>query len=313
MSLEPVARPETVPVAIRLLDTMGELVETERIQQQVWGLADRDVVPAAQLRAVAHAGGHVSAAFLGDEMAGFAYGFVAAPHGEGMTGIGLHSHMVAVRPTHRGRGVGLALKWAQRQWCLDRGLSWVTWTFDPLQAKNANLNLRHLGAICNEYIVDFYGRMPGHLGGGQESDRLLALWLLDSPQVVRAAEAHARGGQSAPSPDTSDEATWLFRQADVVAHRDENAELFAATVATSVRTRLAAGRGRRSAGQPTTVRIPVPTDVTSLLANDPALAQHWRVAVRAAMTEALSHGMSVSGFKSQAYILRRDAKAQSKL
>lgn len=146
-----------------------------------------EIVPGAQLRAAEHAGGLVAGAFEQGVMIGFVYGFLAAPTGRGMKGLGMHSHMLAVRHSGRGTGVGKALKWFQRDWCLARGIEWVCWTFDPLQAKNARLNMFHLGAVSNEYLPDFYGPMTGPLGGNQETDRLLALWQLSDPNVAEIA------------------------------------------------------------------------------------------------------------------------------
>ena len=119
--------------------TQEDLAEIERIQREIWG--PDDVVPPPHLRAVEHSGGQLAAAYSDGRMIGFSYGFLAAAHGRGMQGYGLHSHMVAVRSAGRGLGVGQALKWHQRTWALEHGLSWVSWTFDPLQARNARLNL----------------------------------------------------------------------------------------------------------------------------------------------------------------------------
>jgi predicted GNAT superfamily acetyltransferase len=171
---------------VRDIVAIDEMRATESVQRDVWGLADVDIVPAAQLKAAVHAGGQLAGAFENGTMIGFAYGMVARPHGAGMESIGLHSHMVAVKEQGRQRGVGRALKWFQRRWCLERGMPWITWTFDPLQSRNANLNFQHLGVVSHEYLVDFYGVMAGPLGG-TASDRLVALWLLDSEPVKRRA------------------------------------------------------------------------------------------------------------------------------
>ncbi len=187
-------------LVLRDLISHADLREVERIQRDVWGLDDIEIVPSSQIRAALHAGGQAGGAFIGDALVGFSYGFLASPHGRLMEGPGLHSHMAAVRPEARGRGVGQALKWQQRDWCLKRDLAWITWTFDPLQARNANLNLRHLGAICVDYLVDFYGPMGGPLGGAR-SDRFLALWVLTAPSVVAIANGGA-GGRPTPGAAT---------------------------------------------------------------------------------------------------------------
>ncbi len=95
----------------------------------------------------------------------------------------LHSHMLAVSPSHRNRGLGAQLKWEQRREALSRGICHMEWTFDPLQIKNAFLNIHRLGAISREYRVNFYGVSSSRLQGGLPTDRLLAEWELDTPRV----------------------------------------------------------------------------------------------------------------------------------
>jgi chorismate synthase len=158
------------------------------LQREVWGLSDLEVTSAIQLIATVHAGGLLLVAEApGEGIVGFSYGFAGwsdgVPH--------LHSDMLAVRPSWRGKGLGLRLKWAQRDAALARGMRLVTWTFDPMRAKNARLNLRRLGAIAREYLPDFYGRTTSKLHHGLATDRLLARWELDEPRVERLAAHHA--------------------------------------------------------------------------------------------------------------------------
>jgi predicted GNAT superfamily acetyltransferase len=91
--------------------------------------------------------------------------------------------MLAVRPSHRNRGLGMQLKWEQRREALSRGIRHMEWTFDPLEIKNAFINIHRLGAISREYRVNFYGVSSSRLQGGLPTDRLLAEWVLDSPRV----------------------------------------------------------------------------------------------------------------------------------
>jgi chorismate synthase len=176
-----------VDVQIHPLVTMDALRACEDLQRQVWGFPDIEVVPAAQMRAALHAGALVAGAFVGRELVGFLYGFPAFPHEEGLRPSGLHSHMMAVVPEARGLGVGRRLKWFQRRWCLERGIDWVTWTFDPLQSGNARLNVEHLGVVVHEYHVDFYGVLGGPLSGESPTDRFVALWRLASARVAGRA------------------------------------------------------------------------------------------------------------------------------
>jgi len=172
----------------------GDYDTCVRLQREVWGLSDLEITSAIQLIATVHAGGLLLVAeAVAEGIVGFSYGFAA--WSEGMAH--LHSDMLAVLPAWRGRGVGLRLKWAQREAVLARGLGLVSWTFDPMRATNARLNLRHLGAIARELLPDFYGRTSSALHHGLATDRLLARWELASPRVKRLA-----AGRSAAEPRT---------------------------------------------------------------------------------------------------------------
>jgi chorismate synthase len=154
------------------------------LQREVWGLSDLEITSAIQLIATVHAGGVLLVAEApGAGVVGFSYGFAGFASGAPL----LHSDMLAVRPGWRGKGLGLRLKWAQRETALALGLRLVTWTFDPMRSKNARLNLRQLGAIAREHLPDFYGRTSSALHHGLATDRLLARWELDSPRVKRLA------------------------------------------------------------------------------------------------------------------------------
>jgi len=169
---------------IREATSHQELDEVTRIQREVWNVADIDIAGRIQLRASQHAGGSVLIAEDKDgAIAGFAYAFPAWEHGEAFW----HSDMLAVRPAFRGGKVGQALKWAQRDAALGKGIRRITWTFDPMQAGNAHLNLELLGATAREYLSDFYGVTSSDLHHGLPTDRLLASWDLESPRVVTLA------------------------------------------------------------------------------------------------------------------------------
>ncbi|HEY2945664.1 MAG TPA: GNAT family N-acetyltransferase, partial [Vicinamibacteria bacterium] len=159
-----------------------------------------------QLVASQHAGGSVLLAETRDGRGvGFAYAFPAlrggVPH--------LHSDMLAVLPEYRRRGLGARLKWAQREDALLRSLPLITWTFDPLQARNANLNLRRLGARATEFLEDFYGFTSSSLHHGLPTDRLMVRWELQAPHVVELAAASAPPGTvAAPSLPRINDVKW---------------------------------------------------------------------------------------------------------
>lgn len=155
------------------------------LQASVWA-APSTIVGVPQLIAAAHAGGTVLVACdaaHGDRAVGFCYGFVGldatsstSADTEAWGEPILWSHMLAVLADYRGRGVGRRLKLAQADLARRRGLSRVLWTFDPLEAGNARLNLAVLGAIAARYSVNRYGPMDDVLNAGLETDRLIADW-----------------------------------------------------------------------------------------------------------------------------------------
>jgi predicted GNAT superfamily acetyltransferase len=158
---------------IREIRGRDELHAVEVLQQEVWQCNDLEVVPALHMMAARAVGAILLGAFDGAELVGFAYGF---PGFEGEHRI-IHSDMLAVRETYRDRGVGRALKLAQRETALARGIERITWTFDPLQTRNAFLNFEKLGVTADRYLRDFYGETssPLHAGG---TDRLWVTWHL---------------------------------------------------------------------------------------------------------------------------------------
>jgi chorismate synthase len=176
------------------------------LQRAVWGLEDIEITSAIQLIATTHAGGMLHVAETGGGQAvGFAYAFPAlrggVPH--------LHSDMVAVLPEYQQRGVGLRLKWAQRDEALSRGLGLMTWTFDPLQARNANLNLRRLGATATEFLENLYGVTTASLHHGLPTDRLLVRWELGAPRVQElSAQGEPPRAVPAPASPRVNEVKW---------------------------------------------------------------------------------------------------------
>lgn len=181
----------TQEIIIRELEGVAELTRSERFQIEVWGEDERpdnaDIMLALQ-----HEGALVAGAFAGDEMLGFIFGFPTATAGL------QHSHRLAVSPQARGLGLGARMKWFQRDWCLARGITRVRWTYDPLRAINAGLNISVLGATARDYLIDYYGAMPG-INAGLPSDRVMAVWDLAAPQVVARA-----GGQAVKLPENAE-------------------------------------------------------------------------------------------------------------
>lgn len=163
------------------------------LQQKVWGETELDV-PLPLFVVAAETGGQVLGAFDGNELVGFALAF--AGYREGRTF--LHSHMTAVLPQFRDRGIGRRLKLLQREDALSRGISLVEWTFDPLEVKNAYLNLMRLGAIARRYMPNCYGVTTSPLHGGMPTDRLIAEWWLASARVNTLMDGRAVELQTPP-------------------------------------------------------------------------------------------------------------------
>lgn len=166
-------------VEIRTPAGVDEHHAASAIFGRVWG---GDPMPQAALVALTKAESYVAAAFDRDEVVGAICGFVGIVDGEPQ----LHSHIAAVLPSHRRRHLGAALKWHQRDWCLERGIETVTWTFDPLVRRNGSFNLHTLGAVGAGYVTDLYGTMDDEINRGDPSDRLVARWDLRDPRVERA-------------------------------------------------------------------------------------------------------------------------------
>jgi predicted GNAT superfamily acetyltransferase len=193
-------------VRIRRAATRADYDSCVLLQRAVWGLSDLEITSAIQLIATIHAGGllHVAESAEGQAV-GFAYAFPAARNGA----CHLHSDMLAVVPEYQQRGVGVRLKWAQREDALQRGIDLITWTYDPLQARNAHLNLRRLGAEATEFLENFYGITTSALHHGLPTDRLLVRWGLNSDRVRRiAAEGERSATVAMPSFPRVNDVRW---------------------------------------------------------------------------------------------------------
>lgn len=172
------------------------LVDFERcveIQLAVWGYSDGDLIPKRVFIVANSIGGQVIGAFHRDAMVGFAMALPGYRDGKPY----LHSHMLAVLPEYRNSGLGRRLKLAQRDDALARGFDRMEWTFDPLEIKNAHLNIARLGAITRRYLRDFYGPSTSALQGGLPTDRLVAEWWLRSARVRRTLGEIRRGEETA--------------------------------------------------------------------------------------------------------------------
>ncbi|WP_062134342.1 hypothetical protein [Demequina aestuarii] len=260
------AATERAGVTVRPLAT-AEVGEAARLLESIWGTA---AVEPPLMVALSHAGAYVVGAFEGDRLRGVCVGYFSIP-----LGVALHSHVTGVEPGTGRRGVGMALKLHQRAWCLERGLTRVTWTFDPLVSRNAAFNLNRLGVEIEEYLVDFYGEMSDGVNAGQGSDRLLASWPLD------------RDLPGPSSPESAEHST------------DRDLE------ASALLTTTDDGRPHPHVPDPTArlLSVAVPPDVEALRRTDPQAAAQWRGSVRGALAPMIQSGRRVAGFHDHRYLL----------
>ena len=171
-------------IAIRNCHGIDELRSCVAMQKEIWNFSDSELIPLRMFVIAEKVGGQVMGAFDGDQMVGFALSVPGTRSGQ----VYLHSHMLAVRAQYRNSGLGRRLKLLQREDALARGIELIEWTFDPLEIKNAFLNIEKLGAIARRYNINQYGITSSPLQGGLPSDRLIAEWWLNSSRVKTLLE-----------------------------------------------------------------------------------------------------------------------------
>jgi predicted GNAT superfamily acetyltransferase len=166
-------------ISIRKCETLEEMQACFALQKEVWSFSDAELVPVRLFVVANKIGGQVVGAFDGRELAGFAMAIPGNRNGNSY----LHSQMLAVRKEYRNAGLGRRLKLYQREDALARGFELMEWTFDPLEIKNAYLNIEKLGAIARRYLPNQYGITSSPLQGGLPTDRLVAEWWMKSRRV----------------------------------------------------------------------------------------------------------------------------------
>lgn len=255
-------------VEIRELTTLEELRDAANLYERVWGERPLTV---ELMRAMSTHGCELLGAYLEGRMVGAQTAFLARSDGQ----ISLHSHVTGVDTSVQLRGIGAALKWAQRDWALEHGIDLVTWTFDPMLARNAYFNLHKLGARAVGFHRDFYGVMRDAFNEGERSDRLEIEWRLRDPRVEDAAAGRLPAG----------------------AEPDEGA------------APILRDEGGRPVAEPSDGRllaVEVPSDYLELRERDRDLARAWRDAVAGALEDAFERGYrAVEFLRSGAYVLER--------
>ena len=166
-------------VQLRNLQDVEEFRACVVLQKEVWGFADNELVPLRIFSLAPKIGGQVIGAWDGDKLVGFAFSIPGIRNGHSY----LHSHMLAVAAAYRNSGLGRRLKLFQREDAIELGYELMEWTFDPLEIKNAYLNIERLGAIARRYNINQYGITSSPLQGFLPTDRLVAEWWLKSRRV----------------------------------------------------------------------------------------------------------------------------------
>jgi predicted GNAT superfamily acetyltransferase len=260
-------------VTVRDLNGMAEHVAMIALFDEIW----RSSVPLMSLehtRAMGHTGNFLAGAFDDDnDLIGACIGFFSAPPGDS-----LHSHIAGIHPATHGRAIGFAIKLYQRAWALQRGLTTITWTFDPLIRRNAYVNLVKLGAFPQEYMIDFYGEIDDAVNAGHGSDRLFVKWNL----TADTTEACCAGKRLTVSPDVLDDPGLV-----IALKEPANGEIYVAPA--SVRDVASV------------LLVQPPADIETLRKTDPGLAKQWRMAMREVLGGPLAEGAYVSGMTGDGY------------
>jgi len=271
VQIQPPRADDQSPVTIKELTTFDEYQECVQIQRETWGDEFEEWVPTSILKVSQKIGGIVAGAYnAAGRMVGFVYGLTGYKDG-----IPVHwSHMLAVRNEARGLGLGKQLKLYQRELLLARGIKVAFWTYDPLVARNANLNLNALGAVVTEYVKDMYIESSSILHRGMSMDRFIVAWHLESERVKNALAHRAVFDAS------------LYGQAPIV-----NTVVEGTTILPVERELVEDNR----------VRIEIPSDLEAIKNNESAAsAKTWRLNTRRAFLWYQERGYTVDGFVTDA-------------
>jgi predicted GNAT superfamily acetyltransferase len=274
-------------IEIRPVRTEDEYHAVERLQREIWGMQDVEIIAFETLMTAHKNGGVMLGAFDGVEgqerMVGFVFGFVGLTAGGRVKHC---SHIAGALPVYRDRGVGYALKLKQREIVLAQGIDLITWTFDPLESRNARFNFHKLGATCGVYLRNLYGAMRDKLNAGLPSDRFQVDWRIASPRV----EAKLRG-----EADPSSASTLMAEGVPPV-----NPPVAGEPLRPPAPAMVEEGR----------ILIQIPSDFQSLKAADRNLALEWRLHTRAVFEVAFAKGYEATDLLAEGgrsyYLLERN-------
>lgn len=255
-------------ILIRDLHSIADLQLAIDLEKLTWEADDSDIIPLALAIAARAAGAIWIGAFDKAQLVGFAFAIPSLEHGS----TAFHSHMLGVHPSHRGSSIGYRLKLAQRQKALALGIKEISWTFDPLRARNAHLNFCRLGVVSNDYRIDFYGprtSSPLHRNG---TDRLWVTWHLSDQRV----ESRLRGKDV-----RLDNLDTLTHLEPLISFNGDGRPTMGDLAQALARQRIA---------------IEIPGDMDRIENENEHLAREWRLATQRAFTESLRAGFIVKEF-----------------
>ncbi|MGD2154930.1 MAG: GNAT family N-acetyltransferase [Gemmatimonadales bacterium] len=265
---EPLAADE---ITIRPLESRADFLACVALQHETWGEDFEECVPPSILQVTQRVGGVAAGAF---DAAGRLVGFVFGISGV-RAGRPVHwSDMLAVREEYQGRGLGRRLKAYQREALLAHGIEAAYWTYDPLEAGNANFNINRLAAYPVEYVPDMYGDVPGKLHAGLSTDRFIVEWRLTDPGVATLPAGSPPAALGAGAVSGAD-----------------------APIVTGETVDGAPPAGPLELPDAAAVRVEIPADIQSVKRASLAAAESWRVTARRALTHYLGRGYRVTGFQ----------------
>ena len=253
-------------LAVRDLTRYEEFLQVREVQQQVWGFAQGEGLYPPLLKTASENGGVVIGAFDGEKLIGFLFGFLGLHTDRRLK---LHSQTMGILPEYRNKGVASMLKWAQRERVLANEIDLITWTYDPLEAPNARLNLRALGGQAHVYKRNIYGEDFGALGKGLPSDRFLVEWWIASERVQQRHDRIAVEPVGVDSP---------------------------------IVNACSGGTGDRHitaldlALDAPLIRVEIPNDLQAIKKANMPLAQEWRLKTREAFEAYFARGYEVVDF-----------------
>lgn len=238
-------------IELRELKKRDELLEVQRLEQLVWDMAP---IPLHQTMTAVKHGGLIIGAYSQQQLVGFSYGFAGYAEDEAY----LCSHMLGIHPDFRSQKIGERLKEHQRKLALEKGYRRIVWTYDPLESRNAYLNLTKLRGICSTYIENCYGEMEDGLNKGLPSDRFEIHWYVDAPHLTSEPTRDEGVAVSLGSISWEEDHPMFYPTGEVM-----DAPVYT---------------------------LPIPKDFQSLKQQNPELAYAWRIQTRAVFQELFAKG-----------------------